>query len=48
VLKPRRALLVHMTHDMEHQAINATLPDHVRLAFDGQIVEIPGEEYAPM
>jgi phosphoribosyl 1,2-cyclic phosphate phosphodiesterase len=47
-LKPRRALLVHMTHDMEHQAINAALPDHVRLAFDGQIIEIGGEEYVPM
>ena len=48
VLKPRRALLVHMTHDMEHQTINAALPDHVRLAFDGQIVEIAGEDYASM
>jgi phosphoribosyl 1,2-cyclic phosphate phosphodiesterase len=48
ILKPRRALLVHMTHDMEHQAINATLPEHVRLAFDGQIVEIEGQEYVSM
>jgi phosphoribosyl 1,2-cyclic phosphate phosphodiesterase len=45
-LRPRRALLVHMTHDMEHQAINVALPDHVRLAFDGQIVEIEDQEYA--
>jgi phosphoribosyl 1,2-cyclic phosphate phosphodiesterase len=48
VLRPRRALLVHMTHDMEHQAVNTALPDHVRLAFDGQIVEIGGENYAAM
>jgi hypothetical protein len=39
---------VHMTHDMEHQAINAALPDHVRLAFDGQIVEIEGDDYVVM
>lgn len=39
-LRPQRALLVHMTHDMDHAAINATLPDHVRLAYDGQRVEI--------
>jgi len=45
-LQPRRALLVHMTHDMEHQAVNAILPEHVRLAYDGQIVEIAGENYA--
>src|SRR5262245_55584224 len=45
-LKPRRALLVHMTHDMEHRATNAALPDHVQLAYDGQVVEIVGDEYA--
>ncbi|MFL5806255.1 MAG: MBL fold metallo-hydrolase [Roseiflexaceae bacterium] len=45
-LRPRRALLVHMTHDMEHDTINATLPEHVRLAYDGQIVEIADENYA--
>jgi phosphoribosyl 1,2-cyclic phosphate phosphodiesterase len=39
-LRPRRALLVHMTHDMDHAAINASLPAHVRLAYDGQVVEI--------
>jgi phosphoribosyl 1,2-cyclic phosphate phosphodiesterase len=39
-LKPRRALLVHMTHDMAHEATNATLPDYVRLAHDGQSVDI--------
>jgi phosphoribosyl 1,2-cyclic phosphate phosphodiesterase len=39
-LRPRRALLVHMTHDMEHDTINAMLPEHVRLAYDGQVVEV--------
>ena len=45
-LKPRRALLVHMTHDLAHAATNASLPDHVRLAYDGQAVEIVDNEYA--
>jgi hypothetical protein len=35
-----------MTHDMEHEAINATLPKHIRLAYDGQIVEIMDGKYA--
>jgi phosphoribosyl 1,2-cyclic phosphate phosphodiesterase len=44
-LKPRRALLVHMTHDIAHAATNATLPDHVRLAYDGQVVDIADDQY---
>ncbi len=43
-LQPRRALLVHMTHELEHHKINAMLPEHVRLAYDGQIVEIADEK----
>jgi phosphoribosyl 1,2-cyclic phosphate phosphodiesterase len=39
-LRPRRALLVHMTHDLDHEATNATLPDNIRLAYDGQVVEV--------
>lgn len=39
-LQPARALLVHMTHDLDHATINASLPAHVRLAYDGQVVEI--------
>jgi phosphoribosyl 1,2-cyclic phosphate phosphodiesterase len=41
-LRPRRALLVHMGHELDHEATNAELPGHVRLAYDGQVVEIPG------
>jgi phosphoribosyl 1,2-cyclic phosphate phosphodiesterase len=43
-LRPRRALLVHMTHDLDHEATNGTLPDHIRLAYDGQTVEVAEEE----
>jgi len=39
-LRPRRALLVHMTHDLDHETTNAMLPEHVRLAYDGQVVDI--------
>ena len=35
ILKPRRAFLTHLSHHFEHEAINAQLPDHVRLAYDG-------------
>jgi len=44
-LKPRRALLVHMTHDIAHAATNAILPEHVRLAYDGQVVDIVDDQY---
>jgi phosphoribosyl 1,2-cyclic phosphate phosphodiesterase len=45
MLQPRRALLVHMTHDLDHDATNATLPEDIRLAYDGQVVEIAEEDY---
>lgn len=35
-LKPRRALLTHLSHQMEHDSINAQLPAGVELAYDGQ------------
>lgn len=43
-LQPKRALLVHMTHDLDHGSTNAMLPDHVRLAYDGQVVELADED----
>jgi phosphoribosyl 1,2-cyclic phosphate phosphodiesterase len=39
-LRPRRALFVHMTHDIDHVAVNASLPRHMQLAYDGQVVEV--------
>jgi phosphoribosyl 1,2-cyclic phosphate phosphodiesterase len=35
-LKPRRAFFTHMSHDLDHEATNAKLPPHIRLAYDGQ------------
>jgi phosphoribosyl 1,2-cyclic phosphate phosphodiesterase len=34
-IQPRRAFFTHMSHDLDHQAINAILPPHIRLAYDG-------------
>jgi phosphoribosyl 1,2-cyclic phosphate phosphodiesterase len=39
-LRPKRALLTHLSHDYDHAATNATLPPGVELAFDGQVVDL--------
>jgi phosphoribosyl 1,2-cyclic phosphate phosphodiesterase len=38
-LKPKRTLLTHMSHNFDHEATNAELPEGVELAYDG--LEIP-------
>lgn len=38
-LKPQRAFFTHIAHELGHEATNATLPAHVRLAYDGLRVE---------
>ena len=38
-LKPRRAFFTHICHDLPHEATNAKLPKHVRLAYDGMKLE---------
>jgi phosphoribosyl 1,2-cyclic phosphate phosphodiesterase len=38
-LKPKRAFFTHISHDLAHEATNATLPDNVRLCYDGQQLE---------
>jgi phosphoribosyl 1,2-cyclic phosphate phosphodiesterase len=35
LLQPRRAFFTHMSHDLDHDATNAILPPHIRLAYDG-------------
>ena len=39
-LGARRALFVHMSHGLEHEAANAKLPSHMRLAYDGLRVRL--------
>ncbi len=41
-LKPRRALLTHLSHEMDHDSINARLPHGVQLAHDGLRVPLVG------
>jgi phosphoribosyl 1,2-cyclic phosphate phosphodiesterase len=43
-LQPRRALLVHMTHDLDHESTNVNFPDHIRLAYDGLSIEVAEDE----
>jgi len=39
-LAPRRTLLTHISHDLEHAATSATLPPGVELAYDGLSVPL--------
>jgi hypothetical protein len=36
------ARFTHIAHSLGHAATNATLPDHVRLAFDGETLRVEG------
>jgi phosphoribosyl 1,2-cyclic phosphate phosphodiesterase len=38
-VKPQRAFFTHICHDLPHEATNATLPEHVRLSYDGLKLE---------
>ncbi len=35
LLKPKRAFFTHMGHDIDHGPVEAALPPHIRLAYDG-------------
>jgi len=39
-IKPRRAYLTHIAHDIRHADLEAKLPEHVFLAFDGLTVDV--------
>lgn len=38
-LKPKRAFFTHICHDLAHEATNGTLPQQVRLCYDGMKLE---------
>ena len=38
-LKPKRAFFTHISHDLPHEATNATFPPNVRLSYDGMKLE---------
>lgn len=39
-LQPRRAYFTHICHDLHHERTEATLPAHVRLAYDGLEIDV--------
>ncbi len=39
-LRPRRTLLTHIAHEIDHAAVSASLPAGVELAYDGLMVEV--------
>lgn len=43
-LAPRRTYFTHMTHDVSYRETGATLPDAVRLAYDGLVLEVGGRD----
>ncbi|MBW8747876.1 MAG: MBL fold metallo-hydrolase [Acidobacteria bacterium] len=38
-IKPRRAFFTHISHDLDHDAINAELPPHIRMSHDGMCLD---------
>lgn len=41
-LQPKRAILTHMTTELDYQALRRSLPDHVEPAYDGMRIEFDG------
>jgi len=39
-VKPRRAYMTHMSHELGHAATSARLPEGVQLAYDGLVLEV--------
>lgn len=39
-LRPRRALLTHISHDIKHRETSRSLPENVRIAYDGLTLEV--------
>lgn len=39
-VKPKRAYLVHLSHELGHAETSARLPEHVSIAYDGLTVEV--------
>ena len=35
-LRPKRAFFTHISHDLDHESTNASLPQTIQLAYDGQ------------
>jgi phosphoribosyl 1,2-cyclic phosphate phosphodiesterase len=42
-LRPKRAFFTHLSHDLPHVHTESTLPDHIRLAYDGLRIVVENE-----
>jgi phosphoribosyl 1,2-cyclic phosphate phosphodiesterase len=40
ILRPERAYLTHISHDLDHETVNEMLPENVELAYDGLRVTV--------
>ena len=40
-IAPRRVFFSHMAHEVDHATFEAKLPEHIRLAYDGLIIDVP-------
>ncbi|MBL4893337.1 MAG: MBL fold metallo-hydrolase [Emcibacter sp.] len=38
--KPKRAILTHMTWDMDYETLKKALPEHIEPAYDGMVIRI--------
>lgn len=41
-LKPRQTYFTHISHDIRHAELEASLPDHIKPAYDGLVVKLDG------
>jgi phosphoribosyl 1,2-cyclic phosphate phosphodiesterase len=39
-VNPRQCVLIHLSHDYDHEKVNKELPDRVSLAFDGMVTTV--------
>jgi phosphoribosyl 1,2-cyclic phosphate phosphodiesterase len=37
-IQPKQAFLTHLCHDIDHATLEATLPPHIRVSYDGLVV----------
>ena len=42
-LRPKRALLTHLSHDFDYASLEAELSEGIGVAFDGLVIEVDGE-----
>ncbi len=38
--KPRRTVLIHLSHDYDHSVVNTELPEGIELGFDGMVLDV--------